>query len=134
MKYAVIAALAAATVSGAACPATLQGGEYKDDKCTQPVEDMKFAKPTEKELATYDGECKTDDTLGTSLKAGCTDEAITVETWTKKACEGKADGTKTIKLNECFKPDGMDTYVKLTGATAIKAAAFAVAAFAASQF
>ena len=58
---------------------------------------------------------------------------MTTELYTgDKACEGTAATTVKLEFDKCSKFG--DTYVKLTGATAIKAAAFAVAAFAASQF
>ena len=63
MKYAVIAALAATTVS-AACPAVIKGGEYTDAECKTPKEGGQWKEPTEAEIAKFDGTCHDDGTNG----------------------------------------------------------------------
>ena len=117
----------------AACSADMKGVEYTDAKCTKKAETNSYKAPTKEELAKMDGSCQKGDTEGTSAKITCTDADITTEAWVSSdKSEGDANLNVKVEFGKCTKMG--ETYFILTGATAIKAAAFAVAAFAASQF
>lgn len=71
------------------------------------------------------------DTYATKMTCDA-DAGVTIETWDDAECKGEAEVSHNIPWDECRKAG--DVYIKITGATALKAAAIAVVAFAGSQF
>ena len=57
---------------------------------------------------------------------------VVFKTWPDAKCEGDTEFALTAKWGECTKAG--DSYIKVTGAAALKAAAIALVAFAGSQF
>ena len=57
---------------------------------------------------------------------------VVFKQWDEAKCEGDAEFEVKAKWGECTKAG--DSYIKVTGAAALKAAAVALVAFAGSQF
>ena len=139
MKYAAIAALIA-VVSATDCPETFKLEYLSDKECTTKDADVDAVEPTadEKKWLKKGGCNKSGEN---SVKVECDAEGITGTVYTAstecKAVDGEAKpAKKELKYTACKKTEegGHTTYVKLTGAAALKAAAIALVAIAGSQF
>ena len=134
MKYATIAALVAVASAkdfDSGCKGGMKFEMFKDEKCAEAAEGSKTM--TQEEIDTYEkgGECAK---MGQgSFKASCVAEGLKYEMFADAECK-KSAASKTLAWGECEKaPVGPDS-LKLTNAVALKTAAVAMVAFAASQF
>ena len=116
---------------------------FTDDDCTKKLKmkgDSNVMEPNENDLKEMDAEChelSSDASFHTSCQAG---QGIVFRHYDNANCAPLREKKTVVAWDSCSKlpsvvsPPGKTTYVKVTGAMALKSAALALAAFAGSQF
>ena len=133
MKYIALAALIATAQAGT-CKEGLEAKFFSDAKCKDSIDtpDGMTEKLEKKKVEEFNKCRKVGDKYE---QMSCDSKAMTHTTFTDKKCK-KADedvDAKTFKYKECTKIADK-TYIQLTGAAYLSAAAAATLAFVGSQF
>ena len=156
MKFAVLAALSA-QLAAAQTECTLTVALYTDDKCTEapdgneaemkttggcdkfdPLRDIWFADPVKMgEEGAKNMLAGTGGLFPGAVKHACSGTEVVTKYFSDEKCETEmASLKKTTKWGDCYgyTADGKTQYITIAGASALKAAAAAVMALAATQF